>query len=217
MNRRQFDRHLRSHRCQLHHHGGNHQVSLEGRTKHSTTRPKSFGWWEPRWSYVPRMLREIREIFAPQSCLRIVLVSAALVLAIYVAVELWLGPAMPAFRFNWLGAFAKGIGGIGVLLALHIILHVAIPPRVTISKRGIARQHGQAVRVTKHGDITAMHLVLRRVARHFIRVETAKRSQRIGLGRRVSLLALEERFGDKLVVHDRRGKSIERYSSSLKQ
>lgn len=26
MNRRQFERHLRGHGCQLHHHGGNHDV-----------------------------------------------------------------------------------------------------------------------------------------------------------------------------------------------
>jgi hypothetical protein len=182
----------------------------------SAQRPKTIGWWEPRWSYVPRIIRETREIFAPPSCLRIALASAAVVLAIYIAVEFWLRPAMPAFQFNWLGAFANGIGGICAFLALHLVLQVVIPPRVTITKRGVARQHAQAASVTKHGDIAAVHLVLRRDDRHFIRVENAKHSRRFGLGRGVSLFALEDHFGDKLVVHDRRHPS-ERYSSSLKQ
>lgn len=180
-------------------------------------RPKSLGWWEPRWSYVPPMLRETREIFAPQSCLRIALVAAAVLLAIYIAVEFWLRPAMPAFQFNWLGAFAKGVGGIGVFLALHVILHIVIPPRITITKRGIATQHGQSALLTKHGDIIAVHFVLRPEDRHFIRVETAKHLRRFGLGRRVSPFALEDHFGDKLVVYDRRREPAERYSSSLKQ
>lgn len=166
---------------------------------------------------MPAFVRASRTSFRPAACLRIALASAAVTLAVYAAAEIWLRPAMPAFQFNWLNGLANSIGGFLFMVAIIFVIRTVIPPRITVTRKGIIEQHGEDARLIKHADIIVVHVVLRRDDRHFIRVETAKHSRRFGLGSGVSLFALEDHFGDKLVVHDRRREPAERYSSLLKQ
>lgn len=175
-----------------------------GRLFRTKLRSKSVGWWEPRWSFVPRTLRELQDAFPAAGYFRILLVSAIATLALFGIVEFFVRPGLPALQFNWFAAFAQGVGRIAVYLAALAAFSVAIPPRITVSAKGVMRQVGQAVRFVKREEIRAVHVVLRRGDRHFIRIEKAKGSLRIGLSRKVSLLALEEHFGDRVVVHDRR-------------
>ena len=138
-----------------------------------TTSPKPVGWWEPRWSFAPRALRKFRMAFPIASCLRILIYAAVVTLFIYLAIELFLRPAMPAIQFNWLAAFAQGIGGITVYIAGFLGMQWTIPPRITVSKKGIMIQSGQHVTLVKHEHIRAVHFVFRRNGRHFLRVESS--------------------------------------------
>ncbi|HEX5442509.1 MAG TPA: hypothetical protein VFW87_01710 [Pirellulales bacterium] len=115
---------------------------------------------------------------------------------------------MPALQFNWFFAFLMGTAGIAVCLLFLFGFYAAIPPRVTVSSKNVAIQHGQVISVFKHADIKAVHHVFRSNGRHYLRIETVKSQRRIGLSPKVSLDALAEHFGEKVVVHDRRkGKS----------
>lgn len=175
-----------------------------GRLFRTNPRLKSVGWWEPRWSFVPRTLRELQDAFPIAGGLRILLASAIATLALFGIVEFLVRPGLPALQFNWFAAFAQGVGRITVYLAALAALSITIPPRITVSAKGVMRQVGQAVRFVKQEDVRVVHVVLRRGDRHFIRIEKVKGSLRIGLPRKVSLLALEEHFGDRIVVHDHR-------------
>lgn len=170
----------------------------------SKQHPKAVSWWEPRWSFAPRTLRELRAAFPAAACVRILIASAVAAAAVFGVVEVFVRPGLPALQFNWIAAFAQGVGRTAAYIACMTCLWLAIPPWITVSHRGVLQQVGQIARFFKRQDIRSVHVVLRRDGRHFIRIEKAKGAMRLGLSRKVSLLALAEHFGNQLVVHDRR-------------
>lgn len=172
-------------------------------------RPKTVGWWEPRWSFAPKNLREFRRALAPKACLHIAIAAAIATVALYIVVELTLRPAMPALQFNWPKAFAQSVAAIAACLAVFLGLSVTVPDYISVSSKRILIQQGGHAEAFKHGDIKAVHRVFRSNDRHFIRVETGTTCRRIGLSPKVSVNALAELLGDKIVIHDRRRNAVQ--------
>lgn len=163
--------------------------------------PKTVSWWEPRWSFAPKNLREFRRALAPKACLRIAIAAAIATFALYVVVELTLRPAMPALQFSWPKAFAQSVAAMAACLVIILGLSITVPERISVSSKRILIQQGEHAQAFKHGDITVVHLVFRSNGRHFIRVETGMTCRRIGLSPKVSVNALAELLGDKIVIH----------------
>lgn len=175
--------------------------------------PKAVVWWEPRWSFAPKNLREFRRALAPKACLRIAIVSTIATFALYVVVELTLRPAMPALQFNWPKAFAQSIAAMAACLAIILGLSITVPERISVSSKRILIQLAEHAQAYKHGDIKAVHLVFRSNGRHFIRIETGTTCRRIGLSPKVPVNALAELLGDKIVIHDRRQGAVQSHDS----
>ncbi|HJT32765.1 MAG TPA: hypothetical protein VJ783_12050 [Pirellulales bacterium] len=178
-------------------------TSVEEHVK-QRARPKTVGWWEPRWSFVPRELRHFNKSFSPKASLRIAGVSAVVTLALYLIVELALRPALPALQIDWPTTLAQVIAGFALILAYLFAICLLLPPYISVSSKRVQIQHGEHVQVITHEQIRVVHFVIRRSGRHFIRVETATTSRRIGISPKVSLDALADHVGEKIVVHDRR-------------
>jgi hypothetical protein len=66
----------------------------------TSRRAGTLWWWEPRWSFVPRIKRETAEILAPRKWLRILALSTAVILVL----AFILRRALPDLEFNWLAA-----------------------------------------------------------------------------------------------------------------
>lgn len=98
-------------------------------------------WSEPKWSYRPRVKAELSSI------LNLRMWSRVLVLVILLAVVAahYLGKAFPDLDFNWVGALAISVCVITAQLVLLGSFLWTVPPRITINRKGISRQHGQSV------------------------------------------------------------------------
>jgi hypothetical protein len=173
------------------------------------TKPTRMIWWEPRWSYFPREFREFRSVFRLRSWLRIVVVSAVVVVAIAVLANV----LMPGLQFNWLGAFAISVAAIAGILLVFLVLSITIPPLVFITRSRFGwwwppLLH-EGFSYYKCSDLQSVTVTLRDDGKHYLRFRTKRFCKRIGLSPRVNLSQLLDLFGDQLVVRDRRRHSTE--------
>jgi hypothetical protein len=139
---------------------------------------------------------QLSESFGTKSCLRILCISGAITAAIAISVQL----AIPNFQFDWIGACLKAIGGFIAYVALFLVLYFALPPFVSIHKKGIQIQHGQSVKLYKHEDIQAARLIMQRDGRVWLWWTTDKQSRRVGVASKVRLADIERHLGGKLSV-----------------
>lgn len=172
-------------------------------------KPNRIIWWEPRWSFVPREVREFRSSFRLRSWLRIILVSYTAVVAIAIIAN----AVVPGLKFNWLGAFFASIAAIVGFLLILLALVTTIPPLVFITEYGfgwwwpVLLHDGFSY--FKRSDLQSVTITVRDDGKHYLRLRTKRFCRRIGLGRRVDLNDLVGLFGDLLVVRDRRRSSRE--------
>lgn len=159
-------------------------------------RSKTVWWFEPRWSYVRPFLAQYSQSFNKKACLRILLICGAITAAIAV----WLHFALPNLQFNWMGNFLKAIAGFIAYLGAFLIVYIAIPPFVSIHKKGIQIQHGQGVRLYKHKDIQAARLVMQQDGKVWLWWTTEKQSRRVGVPPKIHLAEIERYLSDKLSV-----------------
>jgi hypothetical protein len=159
-------------------------------------RSKTIWWFEPRWSYLCPFLLQSSQSFNKKACLRILLVCGA----ITAAVAIWLQIALPNLQFNWPVNLLKAFAGFIAYIGMFLIIYIAIPPFVSIHKKGIQIQHGQGVRLYKHEDIQAARLVMHRDGKVWLWWTTEKQSRRVGVSSKVHLADIERHLGGKLSV-----------------
>jgi hypothetical protein len=172
--------------------------------KMAELKPSRMMWWEPRWSFVPRELHDFQKSLPLRSWLRIIIVSAAIV----VPIALIANALMPGLQFNWLGAFAISVASIVGILLVFPILMVSIPPLVFITENGFGWWWPPLLHdgfsYFKRIDLQSVTITVRDDGQHYLRFRTSRLCKRIGIARRVNLDNLLELFGDCLVVRDRR-------------
>jgi hypothetical protein len=169
---------------------------------HST--PTRIRWWEPRWSFVPRELREFQKSFRMRSWLRIIVISAAITGAIAVLANAFI----PNLQFNWITAFLISVAAIIGIMVVMPVLVVTFPQLVFVTEKGCGwwwppLLH-DGITYIKRADLKSVTLTIRDDERHVLRFRTNKFCKRIGVARNVKLESLLGMFGDLLIVRDRR-------------
>jgi hypothetical protein len=82
------------------------------------TKPKSFLWSEPKWSYRPRTKAELSRILDLKMWLRIIFMVAFLIAALAYAVK----RAFPDLEFDWFGALAMSVGVCVFYMAMVFVI-----------------------------------------------------------------------------------------------
>ena len=167
-------------------------------------KPKSLNWFEPAWSFRPRLQQELARVLDLRMWVRIFVVSLLLVilLASFVA------RAVPNLQFDWTRAFSMAFGGILLYLAALLAMFWFVPPRVAINAKGICHQQGQHATWRQHAEIRRIILDRTVQERPRLCVEAAgKKELDCGIASKISLDSLagflRETFPDR-VIEERR-------------
>ena len=166
-------------------------------------KPKSVHWFEPKWSYRPRLKAELSQILNLKMWLRIMSVIVLLTVALAYAVN----RAVPDLEFNWFAALATGIGALAIGMTGMATVLWFVPPQITINHKAISRQQGQSSHSILPGNIRCITIDTTNPARPLLHVETADRPLECGVAVKVSPLILaqflRELFPELLVVEKR--------------
>ena len=122
-----------------------------------TKKPKSLQWFEPPWSYRPRLKQELACVFNLWTWVRIFVVALLLV-ALLALVRYARGPQI----FNSIGQRPPPTSwlseGIVLSIAAFIALCWFVPPRVGINAKGVCLQQGNHASWLRHSDIRCIIL-----------------------------------------------------------
>jgi hypothetical protein len=151
--------------------------------------PKSLWWFEPRWSYVPRVKGEMSFLFLVQFKMWLrVLVEVILLtalLAYYVKREI------PDLDFDWAGNLAFVIGAFILALGGFVALSFILPPIVAIKSAGVTRQEGQHAIWRRRADIRRITIDVTDPSRPLLKIEAAgKKPFESGISAKVSTAEL---------------------------
>ena len=160
----------------------------------------SLWWFEPRWSYLPRVKRETAFVFRLVFWLRIIAASLGLA-----AVALFFARnAAPDLEFNWTRAFLFAVGLPGLSLVSFTWLLRWIPPTISINRHGVCRDKYWK----RRSDICKLRVDAVDRSRPVLIVETASQHPLVvGIGPGilpVKLLALLREFFPELMVEENR-------------
>lgn len=142
---------------------------------------KSMSWFEPRWSYVPELKRELACVLRLGMWLRVSAVSALLTCLLAWAIH----RALPDLEFDWVGSLLKAIAVLVLGLGAFTGFLFLLPPYVTVGCQGIARQQGQSTSWRLRADLRAITVDYTEPARPLLRV-TAARPMTVGIGPRMA-------------------------------
>jgi hypothetical protein len=119
-------------------------------------KPESLKWFEPSWSFRPRLKQEMARVLNLWMWVRIFVVALLLVILLASLVT----RTVPNLEFDWTYAFIVAFGGIVLYLAAFIAFLWFIPPSVEINAKGVCRQQGNHAIWRRHADIR--HIILDR-------------------------------------------------------
>lgn len=142
----------------------------------------SLSWFEPQWSYRPRLKTELASVADCRKVLRILALVAVVVSLLAFAVE----RAVPDLEFDWV----RG-GLLSILVLLVGIAALAgtlwfIPPAIRITDKGISRQQGQSVLWRMRRDIRRVQVDATVPGRSVLRVESTRPPFEAGVPARIS-------------------------------
>jgi hypothetical protein len=153
-------------------------------------RPDTLSWFEPRWSFAPRIRKEFSLLLRPGFWLRVAVLAAPLAALLVVAIR-----RIPGVELSWGEATRMGAVSVGALigmLAFAFGIHLLIPPTVRLSAKGLSRQTGNSVRWFRTADLISLTLDLRDPAKPRLRVEAKRKTEELGVGPKVSPERLTE-------------------------
>jgi hypothetical protein len=149
--------------------------------------PKSLWWFEPRWSYRPRLKKEVIAIMQIKMWLRIV----AIVTLLTALLAYWLKRALPDVEFDWAAQLALSIGVMVLGLVCMLGFVWFIPPILGVSAKGISRLQGQHASWRWRADIRCLTIDTTDPARPRLNIEAAGRKLfQCGIATKVSAAAL---------------------------
>lgn len=146
--------------------------------------PKSLTWFEPSWSFRPRLERDLDRVFDFRVWARILLVALLLVILL----AFFVVRAVPNLQFDWTYAFIVAFGAIVLYLASITTFLWFVPPRVGISAKGVYRQEGSHAVWRRHSDIRRIVLDRTVLERPRLCVEAAgKKDLECGIASKIDL------------------------------
>jgi hypothetical protein len=162
-------------------------------------KPKSLRWFEPSWSFRPRLKQDLACVLVLWTWVRVFVVALLLVILLASFVT----RTVPNLQFDWTYAFIVAFGGIVLSIAAFIAFFWFVPPKVGINAKGVCRQQGNHAIWCRHSDIRCIILNRTLLERPRLCVEAAEKKEfdcdiasKIGLD---SLAAFHETaFGKKL-------------------
>ena len=110
---------------------------------------KSLTWFEPSWSFRPRLKRELAGVLKLWMWVRIFMVSLFLVMLL----AFFVTRKFPDLEFNWIRAFMVAFGGFVLFLMAVTVLMWFVPPTVRINAKGVCRQFGEETEWRQRSDI----------------------------------------------------------------
>ena len=150
-------------------------------------KPKSLNWFEPSWSFRPRLRRDLACVLDLWTWVRIFVVALLLVILLASFVT----RTVPNLQFDWTYACIVAIGGIVLSIASFIAFFWFIPPRVGINAKGVCRQQGNHAIWRRHSDIRRIILDRTHLERPRLYVEAAgKKEFDCGIASKIGLDAL---------------------------
>ena len=164
------------------------------------TKPQSYQWSEPTWSYRPRLKTEFSGWLEPRMWRRVLIIVALLTIVLAWAIK----RVIPDLEFNWFASLAKAAGMFCFYMAAMFAVFWFMPPRIRIWCKGVARQQGTAAQILQRRNIRCITIDTTNAARPWLRIETAGRPWECGLAAKVSpaalALFLREQFPEISVV-----------------
>ena len=161
----------------------------------------SIWWWEPRWSFVPRIRQEMAGLLQVKLWLRILIFSAVIIFVLALLLH-W---AVPGLEFDWPKAFLlsvlAGLGGLGAIIGLLLLL----PPMISVNRRGISRQQGQSVHWRRRAEIRRIAVVTTTPGKPLLWVETSGQPFEAGIASQIvpsDLAAFLKRSFPELLVEE---------------
>jgi hypothetical protein len=154
--------------------------------KSAEKKRKSVQWFEPRWSFAPRLKMELIGFLQLKMWARIFVV----VILLTALVAHWLKSKLPDLEFDWAEAVASSFGIFIFIMAIIIGISFAVPPLIQINSKGISYQQGQSVQRRIRSDIRNLIIDVTDLTRPVLRVESVKKPLVIGISSKVSLREL---------------------------
>ncbi len=145
-------------------------------------KPKSVQWFEPKWSYRPRLKTELCQILNLKMWLRI----ASVVVLLTVALAFVIKRTVPDLEFNWIAALAKGIGGLAIGMTGMATVLWFFSPTIKIWNKGIMRQQGSSHHMLLLSDIRQISVDATNPSQQWLRVETVKKPFECGIADKIS-------------------------------
>lgn len=166
-------------------------------------------WSEPRWCYVPRHWRALREILNLRSLTRVFIVSALVGVVIVAAFKL----AIPQFvipnNFGWI---VLALPGMILYLCFYFALLVVFPPRVTLRNGTLQHTHSNVGPKIKAEHLRSSWLTVHTGDRIRLklryRVGNFDRTQVIGIPSGIELHTLAQLLPQEPIVRDARRRKI---------
>lgn len=163
-------------------------------------------WAVPRWSYAPRLWRELRRILNLPSLARVIFASAVVCAVIVLICKI----AFPKLALQNLWPMLFALPGILLAVILQMAILTLIPPFVTIRKDGVQYVHGEDGFEIKRQSVVWIQLTVFSDSMKRIKIAHRTRGKlrmlRIGVGSRIDLEELVELFPIEPQILDARGK-----------
>lgn len=112
------------------------------------------GWWEPRRSFRPRLVAELRGAHLTAAIGRAVLLS----LVIGGVALIWIARQWPGIEIQPVRLLATAVLTILIALGLFIAMLWFMPPRICLTKRAIVIQQGQLTTPIPYADIEGVRI-----------------------------------------------------------
>lgn len=152
---------------------------------------------------MPRMRWELQSFLSARMWLRIIVVTGVIVIPLTLFVQV----RFPNLQFDWTAALLKSIGLLALQLVLLLVVHVLLPPRLSVGARAIVVQHGNSARSFAYKKVEGVDLTLHGDGKLRLWITTDGRSHCYGVSPAMDLANLQAVLGDQLAVHDYRLRS----------
>src|ERR1700734_868740 len=138
----------------------------------------SLRWFEPKWSYVPRLKTDLWKFLQFSMWLRVL----AIVVLITIPSAYEIKRAFPSLEFNWATAIGESFVCFGVYMAFIFVRFWLIPPYIWIHSRGVAFGRGRRSRAA----IRSITVDTSDQSRPLLKVETANKLLECGIAPKIA-------------------------------
>lgn len=149
-------------------------------------RRKEWLWWEPHWSFRPKLRKVFEPFLNPWLWLRMELAAVVLLGFVF-----WLAGRFPEIELPMERIALLALILPPAILGTPLLMYWWLPPFVSISRKGILIMHGQISRWLLAKRIQTVQLLLQVPAHPLIRVTTTEATETYGIAAKVNLADLE--------------------------